>query len=139
MYWSKPRGGEPRTEHRKALRSCSSRRIWGQLGEHSHLRNHPHRELRGKCSKKEAVGCDTGCGQASEVSGALSDFQAHCKLKQREESSPSCTVKADRAELAQVPPRIPHSLPVLAQLSVPKTWWRHPQTSWTVVFDPGKS
>lgn len=35
-------------------------RTWGQLGEHSHLRNHPHRELRGKCSKKEAVGCDTG-------------------------------------------------------------------------------
>lgn len=95
-------------------------RTWGQLGEHSHLRNHPHRELRGKCSKKEAVGCDTGCGQASEVSGALSDFQAHCKLKQGEESGPSCTMKADSTELAQVPPRIPHSLPVLARLSVPR-------------------
>lgn len=101
---------------------------WGQLGEHSHLRNHPHRELRGKCSKKEAVGCDTGCRQASEVSGAFSDFQAHCKLKQ-EESSPSCTVKAESEELAQVPPRVPHSLPVLAQLCVPRTCWRHPQTS----------
>lgn len=69
-------------------------RTWGQLGEHSHLRNHPHRELRGKCSKKEAVGCDTGCGQASAVSGGIQ------RLPSPLQTQAGRRVKAESEELA---------------------------------------
>lgn len=73
-------GGEPRMELGRALIS-SSRRTWRQPGGKQPLKKSATQRARGKCSKKEAVDCDTGGAQTSKGSRPPSNYQYYCKLQ----------------------------------------------------------